>query len=84
MITPTTIKRKIWISTKRAKELMECSDDSVLRLLECGAIDGHRRTLRGWWRVDYDSVCAYMQYLENGGSIKDWLELRRQEKEVQK
>lgn len=79
----TKIVKKVWISSFRAAEILDISRDTLVKHLDSGIINGHRTSETGWWRVDFESLCAYKEHLTKGGSIEEWKEVRRRETEGQ-
>ena len=47
-----------WLSTETVAEQLECSGRTVRRMIQRGDVDGMR--LRGRWRVDHESLDAYV------------------------
>lgn len=54
----------IEIGTSRAARLLNTSQDTIIRLIEEGKLKGYRiHGDTGWWRISYDSLVAYRNYL---------------------
>ncbi len=50
------------ISVSTAARLARCSPDTVLRWIEEGAIAARRTSPRGWWKIEAESLAAYLQH----------------------
>jgi excisionase family DNA binding protein len=48
------------ISVQRVAEMLDCSHDTVARMIEEGALTAYRLRERSPWRVYYDSVLDYL------------------------
>jgi excisionase family DNA binding protein len=59
-------RRPLEISTQMAADLVGCSHDSILLLLDRGEMKGWRMSDRGWWRIDHASVEAFLKRRKNG------------------
>lgn len=58
------------ISVNTAARVAGCSQDSMLRLIEEGAVAAWRISPRGWWKVNAESVLRYLSSLDGkSGSV---------------
>lgn len=54
------------VSVSVAAQMIGCSPDTVLRLIEEGAFEAWRLSARGWFRIKRESLRLYLQR-KNGG-----------------
>jgi excisionase family DNA binding protein len=59
------------ITSTRAAEIIDCSVDTIYRLLEAGQLEGYRLTVRGQWKIYFDSVVAYCQRIRETFALDD-------------
>jgi excisionase family DNA binding protein len=62
---------RVTVSTSRVAEILNCSDNTVVRLIEDGSLKAYK--LRGAsspWRINYDSLMAYIGRIHDQNSLE--------------
>lgn len=65
------------IPITRAARMLNVSNQTIRRLIECGILDAHQVVPNGWWQVSYASVVDYVNHLADGGTPQQYLEKKR-------
>src|SRR5216683_4644068 len=68
------------ISTSRAARIAGCSQDTVLRWIEEGAIEAHRSSPRGWHMIEYGSLTRFLKrhgFVEHEPVVREAMEKER-------
>ena len=51
-----------WIGVSQAAHMLGCSNATVHRMIESGALEAYQlRGSRGWWKVSYASVVKHIE-----------------------
>jgi hypothetical protein len=69
------------IDVPRAAVMAGVSDQTIRRLIELGVFRTYRYTPRGKWWISYESIVNYIQHLASGGTIEQYLDKLRREKD---